>query len=60
MNAPDNQTPAQMNWVDYCDSLANANFALRMNMRPPPFDPRNIPDHIAFVESVREAVRELK
>jgi hypothetical protein len=61
MKSPDGQTPVEMNWVDYCDALSNASFALRMQ---PPKTARasehgRIPDHSAFVSSVREAVRDL-
>ena len=60
MNLPNSRSPAEMNWVDYCDSLSNANFALHVKMPPPPFAVNSIPGHFEFVESVREAVRDLK
>ena len=60
MTSPDRHTPAEMSWVDYCDSLSTANFVLRVTTPPPQFAAKSIPDHTEFMASVREAVRDLK
>jgi hypothetical protein len=59
MSSPDSNMPAEMNWVDYCDSLSNAYFVERAKTVPPRIPAEKIPDHTAFVASVREAMREL-
>ena len=60
MHSAESQAPAEMNWVDYCDSLSTANFLQRAKAPPSPFTAKDIPDHTAFVASVREAMRDLK
>jgi hypothetical protein len=60
MHSAESQAPAEMNWVDYCDSLSNAKFVQHAKVPPIPFTAKDIPDHTAFVASVREAMRDLK
>jgi hypothetical protein len=60
MHSAERQAPAEMNWVDYCDSLSNAKFVQHAKVPPSPFTANDIPDHTAFVASVREAMRDLK
>jgi hypothetical protein len=60
MNSPDSHPPVETNWVDYCDSLSNASFVQRVKTPRLPFPAESIPDHTAFMASVREAVRDLK
>jgi hypothetical protein len=59
MHSADSHAPTEMNWVDYCDSLSNAKFVQRVKAPPPPFTAESIPDHTAFVASVREVMRDL-
>jgi hypothetical protein len=49
-----------MNWVDYCDALRNEDFANRPPRRWPLSGPDTVPDHVAFVASLQDVVREVR